>query len=183
MIEDNTSLAGYTVFREEPNDVVPDLRKESSVHPLAEVAPTLTLEDLDVTERIARSNPQIIEVCNEIGITDMPKVFFDAWAIGFDHRWGFERRLQQGLPYYRNSAMDNQYAHPVDFSVVVDTETEEVLAVDVRHVNGERTQVSLEEHNYLPEFIKSSYDSTKLKPIDITQSEGVSFHMRENELS
>ncbi|GKT50428.1 peroxisomal primary amine oxidase [Colletotrichum spaethianum] len=267
MIEDDTSLAGYTVFREEPNEGTPDLSEYASIHPLdplsidelrvaaklihtyagsktlkfncltlrepkksdyaafrascgprpdrrafsivlengtsqvaevivnltslkietwnhvAEVAPTLTLEDLDVTERIARSNPQIIEVCREIGITDMSKVFFDAWAIGFDHRWGFERRLQQGLPYYRNSAMDNQYAHPLDFSVVVDTETEEVLAVDVRHVNGERTQVSLEEHNYLPEFIKSSYDNAQLKPIDITQPEGVSFHMLGNELS
>ncbi|KAK1635585.1 copper amine oxidase [Colletotrichum phormii] len=149
---------------------------------VSQVAPTLTLEDLDVTERIARTNPKIIEVCREIGITDMSKVFFDAWAIGFDHCWGFERRLQQGLPYYRNSPMDNQYAHPLDFSVVVDTETEEVLAIDVRHVNGERTQVLLEEHNYLPEFIKESYDGTRLRPIDTTQPQGVSFRMQGNEL-
>ncbi|KAI3545614.1 primary-amine oxidase [Colletotrichum filicis] len=149
---------------------------------VSEVAPTLTLEDLDVTERVARLNPKIIEVCREIGITDMSKVFFDAWAIGFDHRWGFERRLQQGLPYYRKSSMDNQYAHPLDFSVVVDTETEEVLAIDVRHVNGERTKVPLDEHNYLPDFIQESYDGTRLKPIDITQPQGVSFRMQGNEL-
>ncbi|KXH67061.1 primary-amine oxidase [Colletotrichum salicis] len=149
---------------------------------VSEVGPTLTLEDLGVTKRIARTNPKIIEVCREIGITDMSKVFFDAWAIGFDHRWGFERRLQQGLPYYRNSPMDNQYAHPLDFSVVVDTETKEVLLIDVRLVNGERTLVPLEEHNYLPEFIKESYDGTRLRPTDITQPQGVSFRMQGNEL-
>ncbi|KAF9874370.1 primary-amine oxidase [Colletotrichum karsti] len=166
-------------------EVIANLTKlqVESWKPVAEVAPTLTLEDLDITEKIAREDPRIIELCREIGITDMSKVFFDAWAIGFDHRWGFERRLQQGLPYYRKSELDNQYAHPLDFSVVVDTETEEILAIDVRHVNGERTQVPMEEHNYLPEFIKDSYDHTRLKPIDITQPQGVSFQMRGNELA
>lgn len=36
-----------------------------------EVAPTLTLEDLDVMERIARKDPRVIRACEEIGITDM----------------------------------------------------------------------------------------------------------------
>ncbi|KAL0929768.1 primary-amine oxidase [Colletotrichum truncatum] len=267
MIQDSSTLPGYTIFQEEATDPIPDLAKQPARHPLdplsideirvagklirknakfsnlkfncltlrepkkseyaafragkgqrphrrafaivlekgtsqvaevianlttleveswkhvAEVAPTLTLEDLDVTERIAREDPRIIEVCREIGITDMSKVYFDAWAIGFDSRWGFERRLQQGLPYYRNSKMDNQYAHPLDFSVVVDTETEEILAIDIRRVNGERTKVPLEEHNYLPEFIQKSYDSTRLKPIDIAQPQGVSFRMNGNEIS
>lgn len=145
--------------------------------------PTLTLEDLDVIERIAREDPRVIRACNELGITDMNKVFFDAWAIGIDERWGFERRLQQGLPYYRNSPLDNQYAHPLDFTVIADTETEEVLSVDIRHVNGERTKIPLEEHNYLPEFIGNEYLSDRLKPINITQPQGVSFRMRGNELS
>ncbi|KAH0442366.1 peroxisomal copper amine oxidase [Colletotrichum camelliae] len=267
MIEDSSSLPGYTIFQEEATDATPDLSAKPPGHPLdplsvdeirvaaklirthakfttlkfncltlrepekscyaafragkaprpprrafaivlkkgtsecaevianltaleveswkavAEVAPTLTLEDLDVTERIARQDPRIVQLCREVGITDMSKVYFDAWAIGFDDRWGFERRLQQGLPYYRNSQLDNQYAHPLDFSVVVDTETEEILAIDVRHVNGERTEVPLREHNYLPEFVKDTYDGSKLKPIDIKQPQGVSFRMQGNELS
>ncbi|KAG6042112.1 hypothetical protein E4U41_005660 [Claviceps citrina] len=150
--------------------------------PVSNVAPTLTLEDLDVLERIARVDPRVIQVCAEIGITDMSKVYLDAWAIGVDHRWGFERRLQQGLPYYRASEFDNQYAHPLDFIVVADTEAEEVLAVDVRRVNGERTQFPREQHNYLPQFIGDGYQPHKLKPIDITQPEGVSFQMRGNEI-
>lgn len=147
------------------------------------VMPTLTLEDLDVMERIARKDARVTRACKEIGITDMSKVFLDAWAIGIDERWGFEHRLQQGLAYYRNSDFDNQYAHPLDFSVVADTETEEVLSVDVRYVNGQRTAAPLQEHNYLPEFIGDKYNHDRLKPIDITQPQGVSFKVRGNELS
>lgn len=148
-----------------------------------EVAPTLTLEDLDVMENICRADPQVIAACEELGITDMSKVFLDAWAVGFDHRWGFERRLQQGIAYYRNSASDNQYAHPLDFSVIADTESEEILSVDIRRVNGERTAAPLQEHNYLPEYIGEGYIHDRLKPIDITQPQGVSFQVRGNELA
>jgi primary-amine oxidase len=150
---------------------------------LKAVMPILTLEDLDVTERIARKDPRVIDACGEIGIKDMSKVFFDAWAIGFDERWGYETRLQQGLAYYRNWNSDNQYAHPLDFSVVVDTEREEILSVDIRRVNGERTPVSLEEHNYLPQAKNHPYKLDRLQPINITQPQGVSFSMNGNELS
>ena len=146
------------------------------------VMPTLTVEDLDVAERVARCDSRVIEVCREIGITDMSMVYFDAWAIGIDERWGFERRLQQALAYYRLSKDDNQYAHPLDFVVVLDTETEEILSVDVRRVNGERTAAPLDAHNYLPRFIEQEYIQERLKPIDITQPQGVSFRMYGNEI-
>ena len=112
----------------------------------------------------------------------MSMVYFDAWAIGMDQRWGFERRLQQALAYLRLSKDDNQYAHPLDFVVILDTETEEILSVDVRRVNGERTAVPLDVHNYLPQFIGGDYRMDWLKPIDIIQPEGVSFRMIGNEI-
>lgn len=166
-------------------EVVVNLNSSSieSWRSVKDVAPTLTLEDLDVMERVARSDSRVIACCEEIGITDMSKVYLDAWAIGRDERWGFERRLQQGLAYYRHTPSDNQYAHPLDFSVVCDTETEEVLSVDVRRVNGERTAPPLDSHNYLPEFISEGYQHDRLKPIDITQPQGVSFQVRGNELA
>ncbi|OGM46135.1 peroxisomal copper amine oxidase [Aspergillus bombycis] len=148
-----------------------------------DVMPTLTLEDLDKLEELARNDSRVIQACKDIGITDMSKVYIDAWAIGMDERWGFERRLQQGLAYYRNSEFDNQYAHPLDFSIVADTEREEILSVDVRYVNGERTAMPVTEHNYLPQFIGDKYNHDRLKPIDITQPQGVSFQMKGNELS
>ncbi|KAJ5817633.1 copper amine oxidase [Penicillium robsamsonii] len=150
---------------------------------IKDVMPILTLEDLDVVERISRVHPQVIKACNELGITDMSKVFFDGWAIGVDERWGFERRLQQALAYYRTSPSDNQYAHPLDFTVIADTEREEVLSVDIRTVNGERTPIPMKEHNYLPEFAETSqYKFDVLKPINITQPQGVSFKMSGREI-
>lgn len=150
---------------------------------LRDVAPTLTLEDLDVMERVARRDARVVEACREIGIDDMSSVFLDAWAIGIDARWGFERRLQQGLAYWRASPTDNQYAHPLDFSVVIDSEAEEVLAVDVRRVGGRRTPVPRAPHNYLPEFVGAGYRPRRLRPIDVTQPEGVSFSVRGSELA
>ncbi|KFY50286.1 hypothetical protein V495_00317 [Pseudogymnoascus sp. VKM F-4514 (FW-929)] len=150
---------------------------------LKDAMPTLTLEDLDFTEILTRNDPRVIEACREIGITDMSNIYVDAWSIGHEERWGFSTRLQQGLAYYRSSEHDNQYAHPLDFSVVVDTEKKEILSVDIRRVNGERTTVPLDEHNYLPEFISESYKPERIKPINVTQPEGVSFTMDGNELS
>ncbi|KAI0177119.1 copper amine oxidase [Pestalotiopsis sp. NC0098] len=158
-------------------------RKVDEWNDVDDVAPTLTLDDLDHLEINARKDPRVIEACREVGVTDMSKIYVDAWAIGFDDRWGFERRLQQGLVYYRNSPSDNQYAHPLDFSLVADTETAEILSVDIRRVNGQRTKVPLGEHNYLPEYIGAKYAVDVLKPIDITQPGGVSFQMRGNVLS
>ncbi|KAH1490667.1 hypothetical protein KXX06_003049, partial [Aspergillus fumigatus] len=66
-----------------------------------DVMPILTPTDLGFIERVARSDPRVIQACQDIGIYDMSQVYFDAWAIGIDERWGRDRRLQQGLPYYR----------------------------------------------------------------------------------
>lgn len=150
---------------------------------LDEVLPILTLEDLDVTEEVARVDPQVIRACQEIGITDMSKVYFDAWAIGHDERWSFETRLQQGLAYYRVTEDDNQYAHPLDFSVTVDTENKTVLSVDIRRVNGERTAIPMEQHNYLSQHIGHDYKPERLKPIETKQPQGVSFTMDGNTIS
>lgn len=91
--------------------------------------------------------------------------------------------LLREYAYYRNSEFDDQYAHPLDFSIVADTEREEILSVDIRYVNGERTAIPPTEHNYLPQFIGDRYNHDRLKPIDIVQPQGVSFQMKGNELS
>ena len=94
------------------------------------------------------------------------------------------RRLQQGLAYWRPSANDNQYAHPLDFCMVIDTEKEEVSPVSTSAGStGKRVPVPRKSHNFLPEFLKDGYVFDRLKPIDVTQSKGVSFTMNGNELS
>ena len=158
-------------------------KKIISCETLHDVMPILTLEDLDVCERVARTDPRVIDACKELGIDDINEVYFDGWAIGVDERFGFDRRLQQGLAYWRASGVDNQYAHPLDFVVVVDTEREEVLRVDSRRVNGKRVPVPKKSHNFLPQFIQDGYITDRLKPLDITQPTGVSFEMNGNQLS
>jgi primary-amine oxidase len=51
------------------------------------VQPTITLEDLIVTEEIVRRDPGVIEQCEIFGVTDMSKVYCDPWTIGYDERW------------------------------------------------------------------------------------------------
>ncbi|KAK5116896.1 hypothetical protein LTR62_006617 [Meristemomyces frigidus] len=167
------------------NEVIVSLTQEKvlEVKELHDVLPILTLEDLDICERVARADPRVVVTCAEIGLHDMNEVYFDGWAVGADERYGFDRRLQQGLAYWRASGMDNQYAHPLDFAVVIDTEREEVLRIDVRRVGGKRVPVPRVQHNFLPEFVRDGYVSDRLKPIEITQPEGVSFSMKGNELS
>lgn len=155
----------------------------TEVRQVPNVMPILTLEDLDICEKVARQDPRVIETCRELGLHDMNEVFFDGWAIGADERYGFDRRLQQGLAYWRASKLDNQYAHPLDFTVVIDTEKEVVLSIDIRKVGGKRVPVPRDQHNFLPEFIRRGYVDDRLKPIDITQPKGVSFIMNGSELS
>ncbi|GAM88172.1 hypothetical protein ANO11243_062030 [Dothideomycetidae sp. 11243] len=150
---------------------------------LKDVMPILTLEDLDICERVARADPRVRQTCRDIGIDDMSQVYFDGWAIGIDERFGYDKRLQQCLPYWRSSALDNQYAHPLDFAVVIDTEREEVLEVDIRTVNGKRVPLPRTNHNFLPEFVKGDFIKDRLKPLDITQASGVSFNLDGNQLS
>ena len=166
-------------------EVIVNLTSKSIVSwkSLEDVLPILTLEDLDICEEVARGDPAVKKVCAEIGIHDMSTVYFDGWAVGADERFGFDRRLQQGLAYWRSSKFDNQYAHPLDFCVVVDTEKKEVLRIDIRRVNGERVPVPKTNHNFFPEFISNAYKRDRLKPVSITQPEGVSFSLNGNELS
>ncbi|KAL4862441.1 hypothetical protein BDV12DRAFT_203058 [Aspergillus spectabilis] len=145
-----------------------------------DVVPLLTPEDLDFIEEIGRSDPRVIQACRKLGIWDMSKVYFDAWSIGFDERWDRERRLQQGLPYYRFSSNDNQYAHPLAFTVIADTDSREILSVDIVCVDGEPIPVPLEEHNYHPTLREPHSTFAPLKPIQITQPDGVSFKMKGN---
>jgi primary-amine oxidase len=51
------------------------------------VQPTITLEDLTVTEEIMRKDAGVIEQCKLSGVTDMSQVYCDPWTIGYDERW------------------------------------------------------------------------------------------------
>lgn len=58
------------------------------------------------------------------------QIVCDCWSIGYEHRFGQDRRLQQAFVYARLGDNENLYAHPLDFNCVVDSNRGEVLHID-----------------------------------------------------
>ena len=140
------------------------------------VQPLITMEDLQAVELIARKDPKVIEQCGLIGIpaSDMHKVYCDPWTIGYDERFGNAVRLQQALMYYRPNVDDSQYAYPLDFVPIYDSNKREIVHIDVPKVR--RPVNKAPPSNYTVNSVNDMGGyRTDLKPINITQPEGVSF--------
>ena len=85
-------------------------------------------------------------------------------------------RLQQALMYYRPHVDDLQYTFPLDFCPIYNSETKEIIHIDIPPVRRPLSKAA--PSNYHPEAIeKEGGYRTDLKPIHITQPEGVSFKM------
>ncbi|KAL8700856.1 MAG: hypothetical protein Q9201_005226 [Fulgogasparrea decipioides] len=141
-----------------------------------DVQPLITMEDLQVVEHVVRKDPKVIEQCGIIGIPKeaMHKVYCDPWTIGFDERFGNKVRLQQALMYYRPHIDDSQYTFPLDFTPIFNADTQEIIHIDVPPVRRPVNQAPA--INYHPAAIEAEGGyRTDLKPLNITQPEGVSF--------
>ncbi|KAF1351668.1 hypothetical protein EJ07DRAFT_137182 [Lizonia empirigonia] len=140
------------------------------------VQPLITMEDLQIVESVVRKDPKVIEQCGILGIPpeDMHKVYCDPWTIGYDERFGTSVRLQQALMYYRPHVDDSQYSFPLDFCPIYNSDTKEIVHIDVPPVR--RPLNTAPPSNYHAAAIeKEGGFRTDLKPIHITQPEGVSF--------
>ena len=143
------------------------------------VQPLITMEDLQVVEHVCRKDPKVIEQCGIIGIPpeDMHKVYCDPWTIGYDERFGNTVRLQQGLMYYRPHVDDCQYTYPLDFCPIFDADKQEIIHIDIP--KERRPLNTAPPNNYHPAAVEAEGGyRTDLKPINITQPEGVSFHIK-----
>lgn len=157
------------------------------------VQPLITMEDLQEVEHVVRKDRKVIEQCGILGIPeeDMHKVYCDreffgslsgcvggtdwiAWTIGYDERFGTGIRLQQGLMYYRPNIDESQYTYPLDFCPIYNAQTKEIIHIDIPPVR--RPLSKAPPTNYHPAAIEKEGGYRKdLKPIHITQPEGVSF--------
>lgn len=174
-----TGVAGlYDGYVDLTAGVVKSLEHKTNVQPI------ITAADLASTEEIIRKDPGVIEQCKISGIPleDMHKVYCDPWTIGYDERFGNKRRLQQAIMYYRNDIDDFQYSHALDFCPIIDTEDKKVIYIDLPAV---RRPLSKAPHpNFYPGGLGSELGYRQdLKPINITQPEGVSFTMDGNTIS
>ncbi|KAI1102877.1 copper amine oxidase [Jackrogersella minutella] len=146
--------------------------------------PIITMEELKNVEFMVRKDPKVIEQCEISGIPkeDMHKVYCDPWTIGYDERHGNKIRLQQALMYYRPHVDDCQYQYPLDFCPIYDAEKQEIIAIDIPKIRRPLSKV--EPVNYHPAAIEKLGGYRKdLKPINITQPEGVSFQMNGREIA
>ncbi|KAF2142929.1 uncharacterized protein K452DRAFT_317821 [Aplosporella prunicola CBS 121167] len=142
------------------------------------VQPLITMEDLQIVESVVRKDPKVIEQCGIIGIPpeDMYKVHCDPWTIGYDERFGTGVRLQQALMYYRPHVDDNQYTYPLDFCPIFNADKQEIIHIDIPKVR--RPLNKAPPNNYHATSIEAEGGFRQdLKPINITQPEGVSFKM------
>ncbi|KAE8453660.1 Copper amine oxidase [Mollisiaceae sp. DMI_Dod_QoI] len=140
------------------------------------VQPLITMEDLQIVEHVCRKDPKVIEQCVLSGIPaeDMHKVYCDPWTIGYDHRFGSDVRLQQALMYYRPHVDDSQYSFPLDFCPIFDAGKQEIIHIDIPEVR--RPLNKAKPNNYHAASIEADGGyRTDIKPINITQPEGVSF--------
>ncbi|KAL1931911.1 hypothetical protein VTP01DRAFT_8967 [Rhizomucor pusillus] len=148
------------------------------------VQPTLHVMEMLEAETAMLKDERVVEECRKLGITDMENVFCDTWGVGYHEIKG--KRLMQALVYYRTSPDDNQYAHPLDFTPLYDVNEKKVLDVLVakrRNSKFERPTIPMANHHFLPEHLGEDKLRKDIKPIEITQPEGVSFQINGHELS
>jgi primary-amine oxidase len=144
-----------------------------------DVQPLITMEDLQIVEHVVRKDPGVIEQCGLIGIPpeDMHKVYCDPWTIGYDERFGNSVRLQQALMYYRPHIDDSQYTYPLDFCPIYDSNLQKIIHIDVPKVR--RPVSKAPPNNYTIKSVEESGGfRDDLKPIHISQPEGVSFTIK-----
>lgn len=142
------------------------------------------MEELQIVEHVCRTDPGVIEQCEISGISkeDMHKVYCDPWTIGYDERHGSKVRLQQALMYYRPNVDDFQYQYPLDFCPIYDADKKAIVSIDIPKVRRPLNKSA--PLNYTPAHVneKEGGYRTDLKPINITQPEGVSFNMTGREI-
>ncbi|MEM9369933.1 MAG: primary-amine oxidase, partial [Pseudomonadota bacterium] len=129
-------------------------------------------------ENAVKADPRFVAACERRGIDDLSLVTVDPWSSGnFGVPEEAGRRISHVFCWVRNSAMDNQYAHPIDgLNATVDIDTGEVIEVfDVGDIPVPRG-----EDNY--DHIFQEVVREDLRPINVVQPEGVSFRLEGHRL-
>ena len=147
---------------------------------VAGVTPNFTVDEYHEVDDAMRAHPDVIAALAERGITDLSLVLIEVWTYGkalmpVKYR---DRRLGWCDIWYRDTPDGNPYAHPVSgLKVVVDMNTLELLELENDHNHGQ-PDVNAE---YAPGPWTGEL-RTDLKPLEVTQPEGVSFTVDGTEL-
>jgi primary-amine oxidase len=173
MVLDRTSAATY--------DVVVDLDSEKVVSSseLTDGGAPMLIEEIAIAAELAKADPRYVAALAERGITDLEQVQLDPFGAG--NRADIDltgRRLWCLVSYHRHFADDNGYAHAIEgVIVVVDTVRREVYSVHDYGVKPMNPTCD----NYTAEHNQPM--RADVKPLEITQPEGVGFTLDGPQLS
>jgi primary-amine oxidase len=142
----------------------------------SDVRPALLFEESMRAIDALKADPDWQMAMRLRGITDFEKVQIDPWPTGnFGSALEENKRIARCLSYYRESPTDNGYARPIEGVVAtVDSARGEVLEV----LDYGVVPLPKESGSYYPEDHQPL--RTDLRPLEITQPEGVSFTIEGN---
>ncbi|WP_221585457.1 primary-amine oxidase [Microbacterium sp. G2-8] len=166
-------------------DVVVDLTNRRVVEsrqldPTVEGFGPVLDEDFEAAEVIAKADAGYVAALAKRGITDLDTVRvcpLSAGVFGYEDEVG--ARMIRGLSFIQEHPKDSCWAHPVGGLVVhIDLDQKKVLRI----VETDVTHTPEESGDYLDPAVRGE-ERTGLKPISITQPEGVSFSLEDGVLS
>jgi len=159
-------------------DLVAD-RVDSWIHRPG-VCPNFTIDEYHDVDEALHKHPEVLARLEARGIADPSLVLFDVWTYGkamMPEQWR-DRRLGWCDLWMRETLEGNPYAHPVSgLKIIVDMNTLEVLEIEDHHDYG----LPEVDGEYDPR-VRGMQQRTDLKPLEISQPEGVSFIIDGNEL-
>ncbi|MBT6277124.1 MAG: primary-amine oxidase [Chromatiales bacterium] len=145
---------------------------------VADARPMIQLEEFLAIEALVKRDARFIEACTRRGITDMSLVCVDPWSAGnFGNEDEAGRHISHAFCWLRTRREDNLYAHPIEgLNPVVDIKRMELIRIDDRGA----VPIPMREYNYDVKSAPQNRDD--LRPIDISQPDGVSFRMAGNRI-
>ena len=146
------------------------------------IVPRVGMAELFAVMDACRADPGFAAAIAKRGIADTSQVQIDPWPTG-DYGFGFEtgRRVQRCIAFWRPNPADNGYAYPLDGLMVhIDVDSLEVLHIE----DFDQWPVASERGNYDVDAVTEDFGPMRsdLRPIEITQPEGTSFTLDDNEL-
>jgi primary-amine oxidase len=137
------------------------------------VCPNFTLDEYHDVDHALHEHPEVLARLAARGITDPSLVLFDVWTYGaavMPEQWR-DRRLGWCDLWMRETPKGNPYAHLISgLKIIVDVNTLEVLEIEDHHDYG----LPEVDGEYDPQ-VRGTQERTDLKPLEISQPDGVSF--------
>ena len=135
----------------------------------------IMIEEFDLCVEAVQKDPAWRAAVKRRGLTDadIENVQIDPWSFGYfgDEERYRGKRLMRGVAFYRDKLTDNGYAHPIEGLVaIIDLNAGKVIEL---LDDGRLTPIPKATINYDSASLGQPREG--LKPLHITQPEGVSF--------